>query len=143
VAKNCYLIFFVNFFMWPQVLDIGFNLITSLPLEAFNGTPSLTLLALDGNPLSSVSEASLARLNATLRGLSVGGRFLKCDCKLKWLSNWLKNGELQVTSRERAPQFCGEPARLRDRAFPTILPEGIIILKQLKNQFNIVLSPFL
>lgn len=106
------------------MLDIGFNLITSLPLEAFNGTPSLTLLALDGNPLSTVSEASLVRLNATLRGLSVGGRFLKCDCKLKWLSNWLKNGELQVTSRERAPQFCGEPARLRDRAFPTIQPEG-------------------
>ncbi|CAB3385642.1 Hypothetical predicted protein [Cloeon dipterum] len=108
-----------------RVLDIGFNLITSLPTDAFNGTPSLTLLALDGNPLASVAESSLVRLNSTLRGLSIGGRFLKCDCKLKWLANWLKNGELQVTSRERAPQFCGEPPRLRDRTFAAIQPEEL------------------
>ncbi|XP_059472788.1 vasorin isoform X3 [Neocloeon triangulifer] len=108
-----------------RVLDIGFNLITTLPTDAFNGTPSLTLLALDGNPLASVAESSLIRLNSTLRGLSIGGRFLKCDCKLKWLANWLKNGELQVTSRERAPQFCGEPPRLRDRGFSTIQPEEL------------------
>ncbi|XP_065332843.1 leucine-rich repeats and immunoglobulin-like domains protein 1 isoform X2 [Cloeon dipterum] len=108
-----------------RVLDIGFNLITSLPTDAFNGTPSLTLLALDGNPLASVAESSLVRLNTTLRGLSIGGRFLKCDCKLKWLANWLKNGELQVTSRERAPQFCGEPPRLRDRTFAAIQPEEL------------------
>ena len=108
-----------------QVLDIGFNLLTELPGDAFFGTPSLTLLALDGNPLATVPELALAHLNTTLRGLSLGGRFLHCDCRLRWVSEWILNNDLQVTSRERNPQFCGSPTRLRDRGFYTIQPEGL------------------
>lgn len=108
-----------------RVLDIGFNLLTSLPETAFRGNPSVTLLALDGNPLPTVPEKALAHLNKTLRGLSLGGRFLHCDCKLKWVAEWIRNGELQVTSRERNPQFCGSPGRFRDRGFYSIQPEEL------------------
>lgn len=80
-----------------RVLDIGFNLLTALPDVAFRGNPSLTLLALDGNPLPTVPEKALLHLNQTLRGLSLGGRFLHCDCKLKWVANWIRNGDLQVS----------------------------------------------
>lgn len=80
-----------------RVLDIGFNLLTSLPEAAFRGNPGITLLALDGNPLSSVPEGAFAHLNATLRGLSLGGRFLHCDCKLRWVAEWIRNGDLQVS----------------------------------------------
>lgn len=107
-----------------QVLDIGFNLITELPVNAFQGNPSITLLAIDGNPLSTVPEEALARLNGTLRGLSLGGRFLVCDCRLRWIVDWIKTRDLQVTSRERKPQFCGSPQRLQDRSFYNIDPEG-------------------
>lgn len=79
-----------------RVLDIGFNLLTSLPETAFRGNPSITLLALDGNPLSTVPEKAFAHLNVTLRGLSLGGRFLHCDCKLRWVAEWILNGDLQV-----------------------------------------------
>lgn len=79
-----------------RVLDIGFNLLTTLPETAFRGNPSITLLALDGNPLPTVPEKALAHLNRTLRGLSLGGRFLHCDCKLKWVAEWIRNGDLQV-----------------------------------------------
>lgn len=79
-----------------RVLDIGFNLLTVLPETAFRGNPSITLLALDGNPLPTVPERALAHLNRTLRGLSLGGRFLHCDCKLQWVTEWIQNGELQV-----------------------------------------------
>lgn len=79
-----------------RVLDIGFNLLTALPETAFRGNPSITLLALDGNPLPTVPEKALAHLNRTLRGLSLGGRFLHCDCKLKWVAEWIRNGDLQV-----------------------------------------------
>lgn len=79
-----------------RVLDIGFNLLTALPETAFRGNPSITLLALDGNPLPTVPETALAHLNRTLRGLSLGGRFLHCDCKLKWVAEWIRNGDLQV-----------------------------------------------
>lgn len=108
-----------------RVLDIGFNLLTSLPETAFRGNPSVTLLALDGNPLPTVPEKALAHLNKTLKGLSLGGRFLHCDCKLKWVAEWIRNGELQVTSRERNPQFCGSPARFRERGFYSIQPEEL------------------
>ena len=108
-----------------RVLDIGFNLLTSMPETAFRGNPSVTLLALDGNPLPTVPEKALAHLNQTLRGLSLGGRFLHCDCKLKWVAEWIRNGDLQVTSRERNPQFCGSPKRFRERGFYSIQPEEL------------------
>lgn len=79
-----------------RVLDIGFNLLTTLPETAFRGNPSITLLALDGNPLPTVPEQALAHLNRTLRGLSLGGRFLHCDCKLRWVAEWIRGGDLQV-----------------------------------------------
>jgi hypothetical protein len=109
-----------------KVLDIGFNLITSIPEHAFRGNPFVTLLALDGNPLPYVTEKTLLHLNKTLRGLSIGGRFLNCDCKLKWVAEWIRNGELQVTSRERNPQFCGSPLKFRERGFYSIPPEEFI-----------------
>ena len=80
-----------------RVLDIGFNLLTTLPEVAFRGNPSITLLALDGNPLPTVPEKALSHLNQTLRGLSLGGRFLHCDCKLRWVAEWIRNGDLQVS----------------------------------------------
>lgn len=113
-----------------RVLDIGFNLLTELPDDAFVGNPSLTLLALDGNPLATVPFSALSHLNNTLRGLSVGGRFLHCDCRLLWIVEWIKNGDLQVTSRERNPQFCGSPPRFRDRGFYSIQPEELACVKK-------------
>jgi hypothetical protein len=56
------------------VLDLGFNLLRSLPVDAFRGVQSLTLLALDGNPMASLPETSFLHLNTSLRGLSLGGR---------------------------------------------------------------------
>ncbi|XP_014259586.2 leucine-rich repeat and fibronectin type III domain-containing protein 1-like protein isoform X2 [Cimex lectularius] len=109
-----------------RVLDIGFNLLTELPLDAFVGNPSLTLLALDGNPLSTVPGPAIAHLNNTLRGLSLGGRFLHCDCRLRWVSQWIRRGDLQVTSRERNPQFCGSPPGLVDKNFYNVEPEELV-----------------
>ena len=65
-----------------QVLDLGFNLIRNLPTQAFYGINELTLLALDGNPMATLPEDAFKHLNASLRGLSLGGRFLTCDCKV-------------------------------------------------------------
>lgn len=100
-----------------RVLDLGFNLLRLLPEDAFSGITSLTLLALDGNPMSSLPEAAFTNLNSSLRGLSLGGRFLTCDCRIRWITTWIRTLDLQVTSRERNPQFCGNPQELRDRSF--------------------------
>ncbi|XP_049951168.1 leucine-rich repeat and fibronectin type III domain-containing protein 1 [Schistocerca serialis cubense] len=109
-----------------RVLDLGFNLVAELPADAFSRTPALTLLALDGNPLRQVAERVLAPLAGSLRGLSLGGRALRCDCRLRWLARWLRSSaQLQLTSRERDPQFCGSPHRLRNRSFVNIRPEEL------------------
>jgi len=100
-----------------RVLDLGFNLLRSLPNDAFSGINSLTLLALDGNPMSTLPEEAFRHLNSSLRGLSLGGRFLTCDCNIKWITTWIRKYDLQVTSRERNPQFCGNPQELRERSF--------------------------
>ncbi|CAK1544185.1 unnamed protein product [Leptosia nina] len=109
-----------------RVLDIGFNLLNKLPTGAFSKNPLITLLALDGNPLPTVPEKALAHLNHTLRGLSLGGRFLNCDCRLRWIIEWIRNGELQVTSRERNPQFCGNPPHFRERGFYSFEPNELV-----------------
>lgn len=100
-----------------RVLDLGFNLIRVIPTTAFKETKDLTLLALDGNPMAFIPEEAISHLNKSLRGLSLGGRFLTCDCKMRWITEWIQNFDLQVTSRERNPQFCGNPQHLRDRNF--------------------------
>lgn len=109
-----------------RVLDIGFNLLNKLPVDAFLKNPSVTLLALDGNPLPTVPEQAFLHLNQTLRGLSIGGRVLNCDCRLRWIIEWIRNGELQVTSRERNPQFCGHPAHFRERGFYSFEPSELV-----------------
>ncbi|XP_038211242.1 leucine-rich repeats and immunoglobulin-like domains protein 2 isoform X2 [Zerene cesonia] len=109
-----------------RVLDIGFNLLNKVPTDAFLNNPSITLLALDGNPIPTVPEKALAHLNLTLRGLSLGGRFLNCDCRLRWIIEWIRNGELQVTSRERNPQFCGNPPHFRERGFYSFEPNELV-----------------
>ena len=107
-----------------QVLDLGFNLLRLLPDDAFTGINSLTLLALDGNPMNSLPVSAFTHLNSSLRGLSLGGRFLTCDCKIKWIATWIRKYDLQVTSRERNPQFCGNPQSLRDRSFYQLNENG-------------------
>ena len=104
---------------------MGFNLIRIVPPTAFKETKDLTLLALDGNPLAFIPEEALSHLNKSLRGLSLGGRFLTCDCKMKWITEWIQNFDLQVTSRERNPQFCGNPQHLRDRNFYQLNTQGM------------------
>lgn len=109
-----------------KVLDIGFNLLNKLPADSLLKNPYITLLALDGNPLPTVPEEAFAHLNHTLRGLSLGGRFLNCDCRLRWIIEWIRSGELQVTSRERNPQFCGNPPHFRDRGFYSFEPSELV-----------------
>jgi len=117
-----------------RVLDLGFNLLRSLPSDAFSGISSLTLLALDGNPMSSLPEEAFRHLNSSLRGLSLGGRFLTCDCKIRWITTWIRKYDLQVTSRERNPQFCGNPQELRERSFYQLNEKDLVCATPLTTQ---------
>ncbi|XP_076351107.1 uncharacterized protein LOC143247254 [Tachypleus tridentatus] len=109
-----------------QVLDLGFNKLVQVPESALKNTPYLTLLALDGNPLETLPLAAFTHLNSTLRGLSIGGSHLKCDCRIRWVAQWIRKYNLQVTSRERNPKFCGDSEPLKGKLFTQIAPSELI-----------------
>ncbi|CAN7991153.1 unnamed protein product [Ixodes hexagonus] len=109
-----------------RVLDLGFNGIRSLPDDAFANNPFLTLLALDGNPMATIPLEPFRHLNSTLRGISIGGPYLECDCQVRWIAEWIANKDLQVTSRERNPQYCGKPDHLKRKTFAQIEPSEFI-----------------
>lgn len=109
-----------------RVLDLGFNGIRNLPDDAFANNPFLTLLALDGNPMATIPLEPFRHLNTTLRGISIGGPYLECDCRMRWIAEWIANKDLQVTSRERNPQYCGKPDHLKRRTFAKIEPSEFI-----------------
>ena len=50
---------------------------------------------------------------------------MECDCKISWITEWIKEFDLQVTSRERDPQFCGAPERLKERSFYQLSPKDL------------------
>ncbi|XP_074597842.1 leucine-rich repeat and fibronectin type-III domain-containing protein hattifattener isoform X2 [Brevipalpus obovatus] len=108
-----------------RVLDLGFNAIGEIPEDAFHKNNLLTLLALDGNPISTLPAEAFRHLRSTLRAISVGGKELNCDCRVSWIVNWMKSYNLQVSSRERNPQFCGKPSTLQRRPFSQISPEDL------------------
>jgi hypothetical protein len=112
----------------------------AIPDDAFAAMPTLTLLALDGNPMRTLPRAAFAHLSTTLRGLSLGGKVMSCDCRLRWVAEWIRDHDLQVTSRERNPQFCGAPAQFRDRTFYQLSPEGKPICLDFLSFLNYFLS---
>lgn len=109
-----------------RVLDVGFNLIAQLQNDSFTALPSLALLALDGNPITTLPETTFKPLANTLKGLSLGGRFLNCDCHLSWIPTWIRDKNLQVTSREQDPQFCGSPQELHNKNLYHIKPHELV-----------------
>ena len=107
-------------------LDVGFNGIETLPVEAFASNRRLILIALDGNPMESLPEEAFKPLEGTLRGLSIGGKALNCDCRLSWMLRWQQEYNIQISSRERQPQFCAKPHYLRSLvSFAALKPEHL------------------
>lgn len=107
-------------------LDIGFNEIEIIPVNAFASNKRLILIALDGNPLESLPEQAFKHLENQLQGLSVGGRALNCDCRLSWMLRWQYEHKLHISSRERDPQFCAKPNYLRSLvSFVALKPDHL------------------
>lgn len=107
-------------------LDIGFNRIEILPPNSFVSNKRLILIALDGNPLETLPEETFKPLEGILRGMSIGGKSLNCDCHLSWMLRWQLDFNLQISSREREPQFCGKPYYLRSLvSFKALKPEHL------------------
>ncbi|XP_030638748.1 slit homolog 1b [Chanos chanos] len=72
-------------------LILSYNSLRCIPPLAFGGLHSLRLLSLHGNDISELHEG-VFRDVASLSHLAIGANPLYCDCRLRWLSDWVKSG---------------------------------------------------
>ncbi|KAM6972404.1 slit homolog 1 protein-like [Aplochiton taeniatus] len=72
-------------------LILSYNSLRCIPPKALGGLRSLRLLSLHGNDISELQEGIFSDV-ASLSHLAIGANPLYCDCRLRWLSDWVKSG---------------------------------------------------
>uniref|UniRef100_A0A4W5PLK4 Slit guidance ligand 1 n=1 Tax=Hucho hucho TaxID=62062 RepID=A0A4W5PLK4_9TELE len=72
-------------------LILSYNSLRCIPPLALAGLRSLRLLSLHGNDISELQEGIFSDV-ASLSHLAIGANPLYCDCRLRWLSDWVKSG---------------------------------------------------
>uniref|UniRef100_A0A6Q2Y2G4 Slit homolog 3 (Drosophila) n=1 Tax=Esox lucius TaxID=8010 RepID=A0A6Q2Y2G4_ESOLU len=94
-------------------LILSYNQIRCIPVHAFDGLKSLRLLTLHGNDLSTIPEGAFNHLTS-LSHLALGANPLYCNCDLRWLSQWVKEG-----FKEPGIARCTGPPDMADRLLLT------------------------
>uniref|UniRef100_A0A3Q2ZWD6 Slit homolog 1 protein n=1 Tax=Kryptolebias marmoratus TaxID=37003 RepID=A0A3Q2ZWD6_KRYMA len=72
-------------------LILSYNSLRCIPPLALAGLHSLRLLSLHGNDISELQQGIFSDV-ASLSHLAIGANPLYCDCRLLWLSDWVKSG---------------------------------------------------
>ncbi|XP_053573724.1 adhesion G protein-coupled receptor A2 [Bombina bombina] len=90
-------------------LDISNNRIGCVDSASFKGLSSLSRLILSGNIFSSLNSGVFDEL-PSLKLVDFSSEFLTCDCHLRWVPSWTKNGSAQISDRT----MCVFPSSLRD-----------------------------
>ncbi|KAM7394699.1 hypothetical protein PAMP_021485 [Pampus punctatissimus] len=72
-------------------LILSYNSLRCIPPLALGGLRSLRLLSLHGNDISELQQGIFNDV-ASLSHLAIGANPLYCDCRLLWLSDWVKSG---------------------------------------------------
>ncbi|XP_047189663.1 slit homolog 1 protein-like isoform X3 [Scophthalmus maximus] len=72
-------------------LILSYNSLRCIPPLALGGLRSLRLLSLHGNDISELQQGIFSDV-ASLSHLAIGANPLYCDCRLLWLSDWVKSG---------------------------------------------------
>eukprot|EP00076_Gallus_gallus_P033102 XP_024998640.1 leucine-rich repeat LGI family member 3 [Gallus gallus] len=96
-----------------QYLCVANNDIQALSKGAFRGLKSLTHLSLANNNLRSLPRDLFKPLDI-LSDLDLRGNALVCDCKLKWLVEWLEGTNTSVPTVACSSPAPLEGQRLRD-----------------------------
>ncbi|XP_072239710.1 slit homolog 1b [Leuresthes tenuis] len=72
-------------------LILSYNSLRCIPPLALGGLRSLRLLSLHGNDISELQQGIFSDV-VSLSHLAIGANPLYCDCRLLWLSDWVKSG---------------------------------------------------
>jgi len=83
------------------------NRLTDLPENVLRHSPRLRRLNLDGNELTTLRQCVVAR-KSRLTALSLVGNPVRCDCRLAWITQLLRDDRASVWgSCRRSPSAHG------------------------------------
>ncbi|XP_068594572.1 leucine-rich repeat LGI family member 3 [Brachionichthys hirsutus] len=96
-----------------QYLFIENNDIRTLSRFTFRGLKSLTHLSLSNNNLQQLPSGLFGHLDV-LTDLDLRGNSFRCDCKIKWLMDWMEKTNTSVPAVYCASPFDFQGRRVQD-----------------------------
>ncbi|XP_035392296.1 leucine-rich repeat LGI family member 3 isoform X1 [Electrophorus electricus] len=99
-----------------QYLFIENNDIQTLSKHTFRGLKSLTHLSLSNNNLQALPRELFKHLDI-LTDLDLRGNSFRCDCKIKWLVDWMKKSNTSVPAI-----YCVSPFEFQGRRIQDLTP---------------------
>lgn len=103
-------------------LHLDSNNLTALPPGLFHNLSNLELLHLSRNQLSTLPEG-LFDTNYNLFNLALHGNPWQCDCRLGWLTGWLRLWSAQLLHTRTS---CAGPAHLRGQVLSALKEEQLV-----------------
>ncbi|XP_049576546.1 slit homolog 1b isoform X3 [Syngnathus scovelli] len=101
-------------------LILSYNSLQCIPPLALGGLRKLRLLSLHGNDISELQQGIFDDVTS-LSHLAIGSNPLYCDCRLLWLSEWLKSGY-----KEPGIARCSGPPAMEGKLLLTTPPERFL-----------------
>uniref|UniRef100_A0A3Q3WA29 Leucine-rich glioma-inactivated protein 1 n=1 Tax=Mola mola TaxID=94237 RepID=A0A3Q3WA29_MOLML len=104
----------------PDVISLSFvkSKFTEIPKESFIHAPALHLLSLAYNNLETLPKDLFKGLEA-LTKVDLRGNQFTCDCKLKWLVEWIYSTNATVDQI-----YCKGPASQLDKRINDLVPQS-------------------
>lgn len=96
-----------------ETLILSYNKLACIQPDSFKGLKSLRMLSLYSNDISMMSDRSFQDL-ISLTHVALGSNPLYCDCKLRWLAEWIQDGYT-----EPGMARCSDPKSMRDKLLLT------------------------
>ncbi|XP_029433011.1 leucine-rich repeat LGI family member 4 [Rhinatrema bivittatum] len=139
-----------------EYLFIENNKMKSISRNAFQGLKSLIHMSLANNNLQGLPRGLFRGLDA-LTNVDLRGNIFHCDCRLKWLVEWLgtTNATVEPIYCESPPEYSGRKINdLKPKDFDCIATElvlyqslpyqslSISAFAYLKDQYVIIAQPF-
>ncbi|KAK7503779.1 hypothetical protein BaRGS_00004902 [Batillaria attramentaria] len=103
-----------------KTLDLSGNRISDMDPNALRGLSKLQVLRLENNALRSLHRTTFQHLSPNLLQVHLYNNPWICDCKIRWLREWMANGTDAIWQHAGNPVKCDGPLITRGKAVNTI-----------------------
>lgn len=103
-----------------KILDLGGNRISELEPNAMQGLNELQILRLEYNALRTLHRGTFQHLSPVLLQVHLYNNPWVCDCKIRWLREWMANGTTTIWQHAGKPVKCDGPLISQGKAVDTI-----------------------